>query len=191
MKPYGAIYKRKRQYLSFVILLLSIIYVTYSSYIGIKTALTKQICLFLTEQIQQAQQCVFHPESEHVLVRLRRDQNENITAVTVDGIMLNQLQIEYQKALTKNHFCSVHLSVADILGSKLLFWLPGKWQISCHLETTWRTAIKTRTLEQINGVKVFQLILTTECNAAWYEFFHTAICEDVLLYETVIYTPTR
>ena len=189
MKPYYAIYKQKKHVLSYFILLVGILYAAYISYSGVQATMVKQMRSYLTNQMQQAQRHTFLVEDDLILVRLRRDGNNNITAVTVDGILLNQLQMKYQTALNTVSTYVFRISMADMIGSRLLFWLPGEWSISCHPEIAWYTIIKSRTLEQVDGVKIFQLILTTECTAEWCSFFKTELNEEVLLFETVIYTP--
>ena len=189
MKPYGVIYEQKKHVLSYLILLAGILYAAYMSYSGVQAAMIKQMDSYLMNQIQHAQRSAFPAEDELVLVRLRRDGNQNITAVTVDGILLNKLQKEYQNALNVDSTYAFRLSTADVLGRNFFFWVPGKWSISCRPEIAWHSIIKSRTLEQVDGVRIFQLVLTTECTAKLYFLFCTELHEEVLLFETIIYTP--
>ena len=176
--------KRLRQGL----ILAALLYSLFVSITGIRSAITQQIQITLQQQIYSAQQTALEGEGTIEPVSLRRDQNHQITAVTVNGILLNQLQTEYSQQLLQ---CAtaypIRLSVADLLGSKWLSWLPGGISFTLHPVVTWDAEVISRTFSDADSTRCFQVILVTNSDAAVFPWQRITLQDELILFEAVLY----
>lgn len=178
-----------RQILYVLLLAAALVYAVWSCIAGISKAIQIQMGAYLQKQAHTAALSVLAGEEDRAFVSLRRDQNDHITAVTVNGILLNQLQMEYLSALDHTaEPCSVSLSAADLLGCKLLSFLPWRMKVSCRPTIVWESNILSRTIECSDHTKQFQLLLAVSGNAEHFAGMKTTYQQELLLYETVIYT---
>ena len=145
-------------------------------------------CCTVQQQIYSAQQTALEGEGTIEPVSLRRDQNHQITAVTVNGILLNQLQTEYSQQLLQ---CAtaypIRLSVADLLGSKWLSWLPGGISFTLHPVVTWDAEVISRTFSDADSTRCFQVILVTNSDAAVFPWQRITLQDELILFEAVLY----
>lgn len=190
MKPYGNKKGWKKHYSYCLLLLAALLYSIFLCISSIRDAATRQMQELLYIQMQTALLNTLAGEENQVFVHLRRDNNNDITAVTVNGILLSQLQVRYRDALTAaaHPKYKIRFTTADLLGSKLFAWIPGSISLSCKPEIRWDATVVSRTLEQIDDSKQFQLVLMTTASANCVTWLHAELREEVLLYETVIYT---
>ncbi len=154
---------------------------------GVHTAISKQMELHLFQRIWAAQQFALEGEEQTDPVYLRRDQNNQITAITVNGILLNQIQAQYSQFLYKDTSAyPVRLNAADFLG-KLFFWVPGSLSFSVSPEVKWDAEVLSRTFSQDETTRCFQVILTTTGNARVFPWQNIKIQEELVLYEALLY----
>ncbi len=189
MKRYRTVLRLKKRNYYLLLIFAALIYSAFLCVSGIRAATAKQMQEHLYSQMQQAVLQILAGEENQVFVHLRRDRNDDITAITVNGILLSQLQMRYHEALTTSPAkCSIRLTAADLLGSRLFAFIPGSITLSCAPETEWEAAVVSRTLENDEKSRQFQLVLMTKGIANHTALFHAELEEEILLYETVIYT---
>ncbi len=153
---------------------------------SVHTAISKQLELHLLQQVWSAQQYALRENMQTDPVYLRRDQNNQITAVTVNGILLNQLQGQYSQFLYQNTSAyQIRLKTADFLGN-LFFWVPGSFSFTIHPEVQWDTKVLSRTFSQDAATRCFQVILTTHGEAKIFRQ-RIKIREELILYEALLY----
>lgn len=156
---------------------------------GVRSATLRQMEKALHTQMQESMLQTLAGEEDRVYVHLQRDKNHAVTSVTVNGILLNQLQMRYHKALTVTSWnYQICLTAADILGSKLFSFVPGHITVSLTPSVEWNVNIISRTLTNDPNSNRFQLVMITKAHAATVLFLHAELEEEVLLYETIIYT---
>lgn len=156
---------------------------------GVRSATLRQMKKALHAQIQESMFQTLAGEEDRVYVHLQRDKNYAVTSVTVNGILLNQLQMRYHKALTITPLnYQIRLTAADLLGSKLFSFIPGHIIVSLAPSVEWETNIISRTLTNDPRSNRFQLVMITKARAVSVLFLHVELEEEVLLYETIIYT---
>ena len=171
-----------------VFIIAALLYSVWSCIDGISTAMQTQMESYLQKQAHRAAQSALAGEEDQVFVSLRRDQNDYITAVTVNGILLNQLQMEYISALNNvTAPCCYSLSMADLLGCRVLSFLPWRIKIPCRAAIIWESNILSRTLENNDRSKQFQLLLVVSGTAEHFVGMESTYQQELLLYETVIY----
>ena len=180
--------KRKKQIYRFL-LPVALFYSIYLSFTGIHTAITQQMQSNLLLQITAAQQQALEGEEELDPVYLKRDQNNQIIAIAVNGIVLNQIQgVYYQFLQQGNAEYTVCLTAADLLGSKLLFWIPGSIPVALRPNIHWEAEIRSRTFVQDDTTRHFQVVLVTTGTATVSPWQELSVHEERVLYEALLYS---
>ena len=183
---------KQKKWLRQVLILAALLYSLFLSITGIYSAVTQQIQITLQQQISSAKQAALEGEEMFEPVYLRRDQNHQITAITVNGILLNQLQAEYSHQLLQ---CAttypVRLSVADILGSKWLSWFPGGISFTLRPAVTWKAEVISRTFSNTDSTRCFQVVLVTNSAATVFPWQQITLQDELILFEAILYHATR
>lgn len=186
MKRYGK--KITKRFLNCMILFAALLYSGWLCFSGIRNAVSQQVQHFLRCQAQDVALLVLNEKEESTFVYLRRDANNDITAVSVNGVLLSQLQIQYQKALeASSAHCNLDLRLSDVLGSDLFSWLPGRFTASYRMKPNWNTSVVSRTIKHDENTTQFQVLLIAKGTANACAWFDADICEELILFETMLY----
>lgn len=124
------------------------------------------------------------------LVQLRRDYCGSITAISVNGVLLNQLKSQYLQALTAGvQHWRTKLPLSDFLGIPVLFWLPWRIPLDLTPQVRWQVTILSRTVRTEEGELRYQLILETIGREnGRIPLRSTEVRQETLLFETVLRT---
>lgn len=177
--------------ISYIALLFAIIYSVGLCAVNAHIAISNKAEEQLAAIAHQALMETLKGEEQQAFVHLRRDASSNITAITVNGVLLSQLQIRYlNKLQSSEHTWKMEVPISELLGGRILSWVPGKVTLSCQPVISWEAAVLSRTVELNDTTKQFQLLLTTGGTANWLLHIMDAdIKLETIIYETIIYSP--
>lgn len=178
-----------RRFFNCIVIFAALLYSGWFCVSGFQSSAFQQIQEYLIMQVNHAAFLTLEEQADQNFVSLRRDSNHDIIAVTVNGILLSQLQMQYQNTLESTPSqCNLELHISDLIGGFLFSWIPGRIRTSCTVKTNWDASIISRTIEENEHTIRFQLILVTNGTAKYFSLFDAAIHEELMLYETTIYT---
>jgi hypothetical protein len=178
---------RYRTLVYLVVIPVALLYSFVCCITNISNAISRQLEIHLLQNVWEAQMSILEAEGRIDPVYLRRDRNNQITAITVDGILLNQFQAQYSQYLYKKApSCLIQLKAKDILGN-LFFWIPGSVSLYVRPDIHWDVKVCSRTFYQDTTTRCFQIILTTAGENRSI-FSRLKIQEELVLYEALLYS---
>ena len=178
---------RYRTLVYIVVIPVALLYSFVCCITNISNAISRQLEIHLLQNVWEAQMSALEVEGRTDPVYLRRDRNNQITAITVDGILLNQLQTQYiQYLFKKSSACQIQLKAKDLLGN-LFFWIPGSVSLYVQPDIHWDVKVCSRTFYQDASTRCFQIILTTAGENRSI-FPRLKIQEELILYEALLYS---